>query len=89
MENITYQIENRKDDTVDFRLMGIDHLYVDESHRFKNLTFTTRHDRVAGLGNAEGSQRALNMLLPCVPFRTGREKIWEPLFFQAQPFPTV
>ncbi len=58
LSNIAYQIENRKDDTVDFRLMGIDHLYVDESHRFKNLTFTTRHDRVAGLGNAEGSQRA-------------------------------
>lgn len=35
---------------------------MDLSHRFKNLTFTTRHDRVAGLGNAEGSQRALNML---------------------------
>jgi len=62
LSNVAYQMENRKDDTVDFRLMGIDHLYVDESHRFKNLTFTTRHDRVAGLGNAEGSQRALNML---------------------------
>lgn len=62
LSNVAYQIENRKDDTVDFKLMGIDHLYIDESHRFKNLTFTTRHDRVAGLGNAEGSQRALNML---------------------------
>ena len=75
LENITYQIENRKDDTVDFRLMGIDHLYVDESHRFKNLTFTTRHDRVAGLGNAEGSQRALNMLfaLRTIQDRTGKD----------------
>lgn len=75
LENITYQIENRKDDTVDFRLMGIDHLYVDESHRFKNLTFTTRHDRVAGLGNAEGSQRALNMLfaLRTIQERTGKD----------------
>ena len=42
--------------------MGIDHLFVDESHKFKNLTFTTRHTRVAGLGNLEGSQKALNML---------------------------
>src|SRR6201996_8931934 len=42
--------------------MGIDHLFVDESHKFKNLTFTTRHNRVAGLGNPQGSQRALNML---------------------------
>ena len=75
LENITYQIENRKDDTVDFRLMGIDHLYVDESHRFKNLTFTKRHDRVAGLGNAEGSQRALNMLfaLRTIQERTGKD----------------
>lgn len=75
LNNVAYQIENRKDDTVDFRLMGIDHLYVDESHRFKNLTFTTRHDRVAGLGNAEGSQRALNMLfsLRTIQERTGKD----------------
>lgn len=49
------QIKNRTDDVVDFKMMGIDDLFVDESHQFKNLTFTTRHDRVAGLGNAEGS----------------------------------
>lgn len=75
LERIAFQIENRKDDTVDFRLMGIDHLYVDESHRFKNLTFTTRHDRIAGLGNAEGSQRALNMLfaLRTIQDRTGKD----------------
>ncbi|MGE4346489.1 MAG: N-6 DNA methylase [Flavobacteriaceae bacterium] len=75
LSNVAYQMENRKDDTVDFRLMGIDHLYVDESHRFKNLTFTTRHDRVAGLGNAEGSQRALNMLfsLRTIQERTGKD----------------
>jgi N12 class adenine-specific DNA methylase len=62
LKQVTFNIENRKDDAVDFRLMGIDHLYVDESHKFKNLTFNTRHDRVAGLGNPSGSQRALNML---------------------------
>ena len=75
LKDITYKIENRKDDTTDFRLMGIDHLFVDESHKFKNLTFTTRHDRVAGLGNAEGSQRALNMLfaLHTIQERTGKD----------------
>jgi len=56
------QIKERTDDVVDFKMMGIDHLFIDESHQFKNLTFTTRHDSVAGLGNPEGSQRALNML---------------------------
>ena len=47
----------------------------DESHRFKNLMFTTRHDRVAGLGNPEGSQRALNMLfaLRTIQERTGKD----------------
>ncbi|MFV0268439.1 MAG: helicase-related protein, partial [Draconibacterium sp.] len=75
LNNITYQIENRKDNTVDFKMMGIDHLYVDESHKFKNLMFNTRHDRVAGLGNASGSQRALNMLfaLRTIQERTGKD----------------
>ena len=75
LESVTDQIANRKDDAVDFNLMGIDHLYLDESHKFKNLTFTTRHDRVAGLGNADGSQRALNLLfaLRTIQERTGRD----------------
>ncbi|NCB09988.1 MAG: DNA methylase, partial [Bacteroidia bacterium] len=75
LKQITFNIENRKDDAVDFRLMGIDHLYVDESHKFKNLTYNTRHDRVAGMGNPEGSQRALNMLfaLRTIQERTGRD----------------
>ncbi|MDC7217961.1 MAG: helicase-related protein, partial [Spirochaetales bacterium] len=62
LKNIAHQIEQRTDDIVDFKQMGIDHLFVDESHKFKNLMFNTRHDRVAGLGNSQGSQRALNLL---------------------------
>ena len=75
LKTITLAIENRKDDMVDFQQMGIDHIYVDESHKFKNLTFNTRHNRVAGLGNPEGSQRALNMLfaLRTIQQRTGRD----------------
>lgn len=60
--DIQDSIADRKDDVVDFKMMGIDHLFVDESHQFKNLMFNTRHDRVSGLGNPDGSQRALNML---------------------------
>lgn len=67
-------IQNRTDDVVDFKMMGIDHLFVDESHQFKNLTFTTRHDRVAGLGNPEGSQRALNMLFAIRTIQERRDK---------------
>lgn len=68
------QIKNRTDDVVDFKMMGIDHLFVDESHQFKNLTFTTRHDRVAGLGNPEGSQRALNILFAIRTIQERRDK---------------
>ena len=75
LQKIAYSIEQRTDDVVDFRMMGIDHLFVDESHQFKNLMFNTRHDRVAGLGNIEGSQKALNMLfaIRTIQERTGRD----------------
>src|SRR5690606_5803980 len=56
------KIENRKDNDICFTDLGIDHLFIDEAHKFKNLGFTTRHNRVAGLGNMQGSQKALNML---------------------------
>lgn len=55
-------IDHKKDTGINFQEMNVDHLFVDESHKFKNLTFTTRHTRVAGLGNTDGSQKALNML---------------------------
>ena len=75
LQKIAYSIEQRTDDVVDFRMMGIDHLFVDESHQFKNLMFNTRHDRVAGLGNSEGSQKALNMLfaIRTIQERTDRD----------------
>jgi N12 class adenine-specific DNA methylase len=62
LKTVLKDIEEKKDVGINFREMGIDHLFVDESHKYKNLTFTTRHNRVAGLGNMEGSQKALNML---------------------------
>jgi len=71
LNTILRDIEQKKDAGIDFQSLGIDHLFVDEAHKFKNLTFTTRHDRVAGLGNMEGSQKALNMLFAV---RTLQEK---------------
>jgi N12 class adenine-specific DNA methylase len=62
LEGVLYTLENKKDSGINFLEMNIDHLFVDESHKFKNLAFTTRHNRVAGLGNQDGSQKALNML---------------------------
>jgi N12 class adenine-specific DNA methylase len=71
LQGIRKSIEEKKDAGISFKDLGIDHLFIDESHKFKNLTFTTRHDRVAGLGNIEGSQKALNMLFAV---RTLQEK---------------
>ena len=73
--NVQNAIRKRSDDVVDFAMLGIDHIFVDESHQFKNLGFTTRHDRVAGLGNNEGSQRAFNLLMAIrtIQKRTGRD----------------
>ena len=75
LEKVEHAIKSRTDDVADFRQMGIDHIFVDESHQFKNLTFNTRHDRVAGLGNSEGSQKALNLLfaIRTIQERTGKD----------------
>lgn len=75
IKTLQYQMNNVKDDVVDFKKMGIDHIFVDESHQFKNLMFNTRHNRVAGLGNSDGSQRALNLLyaLRTIQEHTGRD----------------
>ena len=72
---LQHQMNQRKDDVVDFGKMGIDHIFVDESHQFKNLMFNTRHNRVAGLGNPDGSKRALDLLyaVRTIQARTGKD----------------
>ena len=75
LSKLQSDIAKSKDNVVDFKMMGIDHIFVDESHMFKNLGFTTRHDRVAGLGNTEGSKRAYNLLMAIrtIQERTGKD----------------
>lgn len=75
LKELRMKINDRKDDTVDFHSMGIDHIFVDECHIFKNLMFQTRHTRVAGIGNTKGSQRAMNLLFAIrdIQHRTGRD----------------
>ena len=48
---------------------------MDLSHYFKNLMFQTRHTRVAGIGNNQGSQRAMNLLIAIrdIQRRTGKD----------------
>ena len=75
LAELQMKIDRRKDDTVDFHSMGIDHIFVDECHCYKNLMFQTRHTRVAGIGNAQGSQRAMNLLFAIrdIQHRTGQD----------------
>ena len=49
------------DALLDFEELGVDQLFVDEAHLFKNLMFTTKLQNVAGLGDSQGSQRAYDM----------------------------
>lgn len=69
------EIRADKDNVMDFRTMGIDHIFVDESHYFKNLPFATRNERVGGIGNPTGSKRAWKLLtaLRDIQDRTGRD----------------
>ena len=51
-----------KDDVIPFDFLGIDALYVDEAHKFKNLGFDTKKSRIAGVSNSP-SQRATDLYL--------------------------
>jgi N12 class adenine-specific DNA methylase len=51
-----------KDDAIAFEQMGIDRVFVDESDLYKNLGFTSKMTRIAGLPNTE-SNRALDMYM--------------------------
>ena len=75
IQALQHSIEKHKDDVTDFDLLGIDHIFVDESHQFKNLGFSSRHDRVAGMGNTKGSKRAYNLLMAIrtIQQKTGRD----------------
>ena len=48
-------------DSIEFEQLGIDSIFVDEAHNFKNLFYTTSMNNVAGLGNKDGSQRAFDL----------------------------
>ena len=54
--------EEKKDMVIPFEELGIDQIFVDEADLFKNLAFTTKMNRVAGLSNT-GSQRSMDMYL--------------------------
>ena len=54
----------KKDRAVDFADLGVDALFIDESHEFKNLAYQTTMN-VSGLGNISGSAKALDLFIKC------------------------
>lgn len=53
--------EEIKSKAIDFGDLGIDSLVIDEAHEFKNLFIATSMERVGGLGNLNGSQKAFDL----------------------------
>ena len=64
----------RKDNTLTFEELGVDQIFVDEADLYKNLCYTTKMNRIAGLPNSE-SNRAFDMYMKTryLRERTGRE----------------
>ena len=56
------QREEYKDDIITFEELGVDCIMVDEAHEYKNLSFTTKLGRVAGI-NPDGAKKSTDMLL--------------------------
>lgn len=56
--------QSRKDDVVTFEELGVDKLFVDEAHGFKNLFLTTKMRNVAGIGQSE-AQKSSDMFAKC------------------------
>lgn len=56
--------EEKKDDVVTFEQLGVDRLFVDESHAFKNLFLYTKMRNVAGLSTSE-AQKSSDMFMKC------------------------
>ncbi|MFO0888323.1 MAG: DEAD/DEAH box helicase family protein [Isosphaeraceae bacterium] len=56
--------EDKKDDGLVFDELGVDYLFVDEAHYFKNLETPTKMERVAGIQTG-GSERAFDLFMKC------------------------
>ena len=54
--------EDKKDDGLVFDELGVDHVFIDEAHYFKNLETPTKMDRVAGIQTG-GSERAFDLFM--------------------------
>lgn len=55
---------DRKDDVINFEQLGVDRIFVDEAHYFKNLFLQSKMRNVAGIGNSD-AQKSSDMFMKC------------------------
>lgn len=58
------KLQKNHDDTITFEQLGVDKLFVDEAHEFKNLFCPTKLNNISGISNS-ASQKALDLYLKC------------------------
>lgn len=64
LENLHARMSARKDDVITFEELGIDRLYIDEAHNFKNLMVYTKMQNVAGISTSD-AQKSNDLYLKC------------------------
>lgn len=62
--NLKILLDTPKDDHITFEELGVNSLFVDEAHEFKNCSFYTKMRNIAGLSNSK-AKKASDMLMKC------------------------
>lgn len=64
MEILQQRMNDRKDDVITFEELGVDRLYIDEAHNYKNLMTYTKMSNVAGISTTE-AQKSADLYMKC------------------------
>lgn len=64
LEKNLEKLQKNHDDTINFEQLGVDKLFVDEAHEFKNLFTPTKLSNISGISNS-ASQKALDLFMKC------------------------
>lgn len=62
-EKLQKELDKPQDNVVTFQQMGIDHLMVDESQQFKNLSYVSKLKDIAGMSKQTGATRSINLMV--------------------------
>ncbi|NYJ28228.1 SNF2-related protein [Allomuricauda sp. ARW1Y1] len=85
LDEVYFQMQQKQSEVINFDQMGFGHIMIDESHKFKNLMYTTRHNRVAGLNTNKGSQRSKNLLVAIRNLQMAKERDFQATFLSGTP----